>query len=45
MSNQNNNQGGNNQVSYDKVKTQDSPIRNTKNISTTTTNTGTTPKK
>lgn len=39
MSNENN-QGGNG-----KVKVQDSPIRNTKNISTTTTNTGTTPKK
>ena len=40
-----NNQGGNNPKTFNDVKTQDSPIRNTKNISTTTTNTGTTPKK
>ena len=33
MSNQNN-QGGNNQVSYDKVKTQDSPLALTKNVNT-----------
>lgn len=33
MSNQNNH-GGNNQVSYDKVKTQDSPLALTKNVNT-----------
>lgn len=45
MDNKNNNQNGTNQVSYDNVKTQDSPVRNTKDITKTTTNTGTTPKK